>query len=230
MKRNYAKYLLEKTRKDYNLIAEDFSRTRNKPWQEIKFLIDDYIKRKDKVLDLGCGNGRLYELLKRRNIDYIGVDSSKELIKLAKKKYPEAEFRKAEALNLPFFDNYFDKVYTIAVFHQIPSEELRLQFLKETKRVLKKKGKLILTVWKIKRKKEALLLLKYTILRIIGKSKLDFKDVFKPWGEKTERYYHIFSKRELSKLIKKAGFSIKEIGVVKNERGNRQNIYTIAEK
>ena len=230
MDKNYAEYLLKKTKEDYNLIAKDFSRTRDKPWEEIRFLFDNYLIAGEKVLDLGCGNGRFYEFFKNKNIDYIGVDNSEKLVELAKKKYPKAKFQLADALNLPFPTNYFDKVYSIAVLHQIPSREFRLQFLKEVKRVLKQEGLLVLTVWKFHDSKEISLLLKYTIFKIIRKSKLDFKDIFEPWGKKTKRYYHCFSKRELTNLVKEVGLKVREIGVVKNKRGNRQNIYLIAEK
>ena len=182
-------------------------------------------------MDLGCGNGRFYEFFKDKNIEYIGVDNSEKLIGLANKKYPGIKFQTADALNLPFPNDYFDKIYSIAVLHHIPSKEIRLQFLKEAKRVLKKGGILIATVWKFHAKKQILLFLKYTILKLIGKSKLDFKDIFEPWGNKAERYYHWFSKRELVKLTREAGFKIKEGGIIiRNERGNRRNIYLVAEK
>jgi len=230
MKKDYAEYLLKKTQEDYNLIADDFSRTRAHIWGEIKFLFDDYLIEGDKVLDLGCGNGRYYETIKEKGADYVGVDNSEGLIKLAQKKHPGARFHTVDALNLPFPDNYFDKVYSIAVLHHMPSREFRSQFLKEAKRVLKQEGLLILTVWKFYDKKEMLLFFKYTILKLIGKSKLDFKDIFEPWGKKTERYYHWFSKRELANLVKKEGFKIKEVDIIKKPTGKRRNIYLIAEK
>ncbi len=230
MDKNYANYLLDKTKKDYNLIAKDFSRTRSFVWPETKFLFLDYLKDGDKVLDLGCGNGRYFSLCRLKDIEYFGIDNAEDLIKEAKKNYPQAKFQVADALKIPFPDNYFDKVYSIAVFHQIPSKNYRLQFLKEIKRVLKKRGWAILTVWKFYRLKDWFLLIKYTILKLLGKSKLDFKDFFEPWGRKTKRYYHWFSKRELIKLVKGAGFIIKDIGIVKNKRKNRRNIYLIIQK
>ena len=215
--------MINKTKADYNLISGDFSRTRQRIWEEIAFLFK--ANKNDKVLDLGCGNGRYYELLK--HTDYIGTDNSEELIELAKEKYPEAKFQVADALNLPFADNSFDQIYSIAVIHHIPSEELRLKFLQEIRRVLKPSGKVTLTAWKFHQKKERRLLIKYTILKIIGMSKLDFMDILEPWAKKTNRYYHWFSKRELEKLAKKAGFKIEESGFTKNSRGTRQNIYLV---
>jgi len=226
----YAKYLLEKTRQDYDLIADEFSATRQEIWPELTFLFEDYLTEDEKVLDLGCGNGRWFKLFQKKKIDYVGVDFSERLIEIAKRNYPQTKFQTADILKLPFPNNYFDKVYSIAVLHHIPSEELRLKSLKEAKRVLKPGGILILTTWKLQDKKELSLLFKYTILKLIGKSNLDFKDVLEPWGKKIKRYYHFFSKKELVGLVKRAEFKIKKNGIIKNKRGNRQNIYLIAEK
>ena len=230
MEKEYAQYLLEKTRKDYNLIAKDFSRTRKNPWQETKFLFENYLDSKDKVLDLGCGNGRFIPFFKEKEADYFGIDNSVELIEIAKNKYPQEKFQVEDALNLSFPNNFFDKVYSIAILHQIPSEEFRIQFLKEAERVLRPKGLLIITVWNFHTLKELFLLFKYTTLKMIGKSKLDWKDVFVPWGDETKRYYHIFSQKELEDLVKKTELRIIKSGIVKSKKGNRQNIYLVAQK
>ena len=226
MKEEYAKYLLDKTKQDYNLIAEQFSNTRQRPWPEIEFLFKD-ISGNDKILDIGCGNGRFFPFFRGK---YLGIDNSERLLELARKKFPKANFQKADALNLPFNNESFDKIYSIAVLHHIPSKELRLRFLREAKRVLKPNGFLILTVWKLANKKELHSFIKFTILKALKLTKLDFKDILEPWGKKILRYYHWFSKKELKGLAEIAGFAIKEIGVVKNERGNRQNFYLIARK
>ena len=225
----YAKYLLEKTKEDYNLIAEDFSRTRSVVWEELK-LLKEYILEKDRILDLGCGNGRLLQILEGKNIEYFGIDNSEELIKIARGKYPDRNFQVADILILPFSDNFFDKVYSIAVLHHIPSEEFRLQVLNEIRRVLKPGGLLILTVWDFWRKEALALIFKYFFFKLIGKSKLDFRDIFLPWGNKTERYYHYFTKKELLRLMERVGFIIKKIGVAKNETGKRSNVYLVAQK
>jgi len=186
-----------------------------------------YILSREKVLDLGCGNGRLLQIFKDIDIDYTGIDGSQKLIEIAQKTYPNARFRVADALNLPFPNNYFDKVYSVAVLHHIPSKELRLRFMSEAKRVLKKEGLLILTVWDLKRLS---LTFKFTILKAFGRSKLDFKDVLVPWGRSCQRYIHCFSQRELRHLTKKAGFKIKEVGTLKMPEGKENNIYIVAGK
>jgi tRNA (uracil-5-)-methyltransferase TRM9 len=226
---DFAKSILEKTKENYNLIAKEFSATRREIWEELKFLFKD-LKEGEKVLDLGCGNGRWYKVFKEKKVDYFGLDNSEKLIEIAKENFPDAKFFVGDALSLPFQDDFFDKVYSIALLHHIPSEDFRIKVLKEAKRVLKPGGILILTCWRIHRLREILALLKYTLLKIIGRSKLDFKDFFVPWGKKMLRYYHFFTQRELENLVKKVGFEILESGVVKNKRGNRQNYYIISQK
>ncbi len=221
---------MERVNRNYNLIARDFSRTRNRPWYEIRFLFSDYLFSGDKVLDLGCGNGRNIVYFNEKLTDYYGVDNSVELIKLAKKKYPQKKFSVDDALDLSFAGSFFDKVYSIAVLHQIPSEKLRLKFLKEAKRVLKPKGLLVLTVWKLYRPDHLILTLKNYFMKRIKRSKLDYGDVLIPWGAKVERYYHFFSEKELKALVEKAGLKLIESGVIKSDDNDRQNIYIIAQK
>ncbi|MFH1401390.1 MAG: class I SAM-dependent methyltransferase [Parcubacteria group bacterium] len=230
MDKDYAEYLLNKTKEDYNLIAEEFSRKRALIWPETKCLLDKYFFTGDKVLDLGCGNGRYLGYFSQKGLVYSGVDISENLIKIAKEIYPSVDFRVADALNLPFSDDSFDKIAAIAVLHHMPSEETRIKFLKEAKRVLRPGGFLFITVWNFREFKEFFLLFKSIVLKIFKLSKLDFGDFLKSWAQKTERYYHYFTKRELIDLPKKSGFEIKEIGIIKNKKGNRRNTYLVLEK
>ena len=221
---------MERVNRNYNSIAKDFSRTRNKPWYEIRFLFSNYLFSGDKVLDLGCGNGRNILYFNEKLTDYYGVDNSAELISLARKKYPQKNFTIDNALNLSFSGNFFDKVYSIAVLHQIPSNKLRLKFLKEAKRVLRPKGLLVLTVWKLHKLDHLVLALKSSFMKMMNKSKLDYGDVLIPWGDKIERYYHFFSEKGLKELVKKAGFKLIESGIIKSDDNDRQNIYIIAQR
>jgi SAM-dependent methyltransferase len=229
MDKNYAKYLLEKTRDDYNAIAEGFSSTRRFVWRGLESLYY-YATPGDKVLDLGCGNGRLLQIFKGININYTGVDNSEKLIESAKKIYPNTTFLVADALHLPFPSDYFDKIYSIAVLHHIPSEELRLKFLEEAKRVLRPQGLLILTVWDLWRGRGWKLNLKFGILKLLRMSKVDFGDVFVPWAQKYQRYVHCFMKGELINLAQKTGFKLKESGRLKMKEGGETNIFIVVQK
>lgn len=229
MDKEYAKRLLDKTRQDYNAIAKDFSSTRRFVWKGMEPLYN-YALSGEKILDLGCGNGRLLQIFKEIDIDYTGADSSEKLIEIARKNYPNAKFEVADALHLSFPNNYFDKIYSVAVLHHIPSKELRLKFLEGVKRILKPDGMLILTVWDLWQWRKTKKLFKFALLKLLGRSKLDFKDIFVPWQKNCQRYVHCFTEKELKALIKKAGFKIKENGTLKMPDSKENNIYIVARK
>lgn len=233
----YARHILEKTRENYDKMAEEFSDTRAHIWEDLAYL-KKFVQNGDKVLDLGCGNGRLLELFSDKKINYTGADSSEKLVEIAKNRYEnntilssgsQCSFVVGDALNLPFEDDVFDKIFSVAVFHHIPSKEFRLQFLREAKRVLKKDGFLIIMVWNLWQKKGIWRFVKFTFLKLVGLSRLDFGDVLVPWKKKTQRYFHSFTRRELKKVAVEAGFSIEEIGLLTRKAGHF-NIYIIAKK
>jgi len=152
MHRDKALQIIAENRKSYNAIAQDFDVARQTAWPEFESLAP-YIKEGTKILDIGCGNGRLYDYIsskfKVQSSKYIGVDQSEELIKIACKNYPDVNFQVADVFDLPFRDREFDVAAGIAFLHHIPSRELRVKCLKEIYRVLKPGGILFLTNWNL---------------------------------------------------------------------------------
>lgn len=237
MEEKIAQKLLEETKTTYNLIAEKYSQTRKNFSPLFKNWLSSYLKPQEKIFDWGCAHGYLLEILPA--VDYYGGDISEELIKIARKKYPQGKFFLLKSpVQLPFPDNFFDKIVALSVFHHLPSKKLRLAFLKEAKRVLKEDGLLILTVWNFQpifllKKgffKRLLILLKYTLLKILGLSPLDFKDIFLPFfGQR--RYLHCFSKKELEKLACLVGLEVEASGTIfKRETKKEGEIFLIARK
>ena len=179
-------------------MAEEFYQTRKKQGSEVEEL-KDYIKDGEKILDLGCGSGRLCRIIDGKNIDYTGIDFSENLILIARENYGK-KFIVGDILNLPFPEENFDSVWAIASLHHIPTKKFRKRVVAEIKRVLKPGGRIIVTCWKIK-----------SFLR---------RDVFIPFHGK-KRYYHVFSKREIERLFKKSGFKVEESRYLK--KGNKKN-------
>jgi ubiquinone/menaquinone biosynthesis C-methylase UbiE len=228
MKKECAIKIINNLENNYDLLADDFSNSRKETWKEIDFLFDDYLCNGDNVLDLGCGNGRFYPTINQK-AKYTGVDKSKRLIDIAQEKYPDASFFVGDALSLNFSNERFDKVYSIALFHHIPSQKLRKVFLDEIKRVLKPGGLAIITVWclweKPSRKKEVI---KQSLLRLINFSKLELNDVLIEWQGSRKFYFHSFSVRRLARKVKKSGFKIIKKGKASSSNGT--NIFIVAEK
>ena len=196
----------------YDLIADKFSGTRAFMWRDLGF-IKDLVKPEDKVLDFGCGNGRLAGYLKDKWSEpafvkasaakYIGLDTSQKLIDIAKDKYADdkAEFIKLSHnfQKLPLKDNSLDIVISIAVFHHFPSKEYSLKVAKELHRVLAPGGKIVITVWNLWQKQ---------YLKFHQKSKKEWIDAeipFKSDEKVFQRYHHPFKIGELEELFQDAG-------------------------
>ena len=230
MKENTAQKLLKFSEEEHNTYAREFSDCRPFFWRELEHL-NKFIKNGDNVLDIGCGNGRLLNLFENKDIDYTGIDSSKELIEIAKKSYAsERNFIHGNALSLPFPDKTFDTIFSIAVLHHIPSQKFRTCFVTEANRVLKPKGILVLTVWNIWQWRFLKTHFLHIIKKIIGRSDLDFSDTVISFGQKKrERYVHAFSKQSLRRLLEKNGFTVSSIKEAKRKSGYA-NFVVIAQK
>ncbi len=231
MKIETRKKILRATEQGYDLIAEKFSATRKNFWSDLRF-IADFTQKGNKVLDYGCGNGRLLEILPQ-NIDYFGVDISGRLIELARKKYSNTSnqiafqrklnFQKISSSKviLPFENNFFDVIYSIAVFHHLPDKQYRFQILKELKRVLKPKGYLIISVWNLWQNPYYKKIIQNWKNKFFGKSKLDWNDCFIDFKDNQNkvfsRFHHAFSQRELENLFQKNNFQNIQIQKIQNK-------------
>lgn len=184
----------------YNQIAQEFSETRKHGWQEWK-LFEEYIPQSGKILDIGCGNGRLSEYFPQ--YEYYGIDLADEFIKIAQKRYPNKQFIQAEMTHLPFEDNFFDSVFSIASLHHVNTKELRLQALSEMHRVLKKDHHLCIMVWNLRNNQ------RYAKELAAAKKTHSEFDLLIPWGDKKiMRYYYAYSADELQQQLTEAGFSV----------------------
>ncbi len=237
MKDSIADNILKENTRGYDAIAEKFSSTRKFPWQEFEFF-KQYVKNGDNVLDAGCGNGRLYEFLKDSGINYFGIDSSQNLIKIAQTNYPAGNFQIGNITKLPYPDNKFDVLFCVATLHHIPSGKLRHQVVSELQRVLKPNGYLIMTNWNLLNSKWWPTLMKFTIKKIFTNNQLDFGDVTKPWKNnygqvQTERYLHAFTKSQIKNLLINA-FKIEKQFYTKRDTNTNAfigfNLVTIAKK
>jgi len=222
MREQTAHKLLKHVKDSYNLIANEFSESRNRPWDEFKYF-EPYLKQNSEIVDLGCGNGRLYDYLQKyylkfgpKSFHYIGIDNSEGLLNHAKTKYHDQIFMLGDQLKIPLDENQADLIMNIAAFHHIPGYSLRLQALYEMKRVLKKDGYLIMTVWNLWQPKYLKVILKALANFILSLGNFSPNDFQVPWGnEKHPRYYHAFLPAEVMSLVKKAGFEIVETFSVK---------------
>jgi len=105
-----------------------------------------------KVLDLGCGSGRHLIYLAKRGFNVYGIDISKHGIKIAKDWLKKKRLKACLEIGdfykkLPFKDNYFDAVISIAALHHGKIGDIR-KLINEMKRILKPKGLIFITAHK----------------------------------------------------------------------------------
>lgn len=119
------------------------SKYKRKLYERYKFCVE-YCRGK-KVLDIPCGVGWGTSLLK--GIDYIiGIDISDEAINYAKKHYEKRnrEFHVGDMQSIPLEDDAVDVIVCLEGFEHV-SKDIGARFLKESKRVLRTGGILIMT-------------------------------------------------------------------------------------
>jgi ubiquinone/menaquinone biosynthesis C-methylase UbiE len=225
MKREEAKKIAEETQNTYDVVARKFSDSRATFWEELLFLVAE-TKAGDHMLDIGCGNGRLFPLIKERHAAYTGIDYSEGLVGEAKRLHPGGTFLVGDATRLPFPAETFDIAYSFAVIHHIPGKELREQFMHEAARVLKPGGLFILTAWDLRQPKHFLNIL----MSLNPCSPLEMGDLMLTFGkDKAPRYLHAFTEREISTLLTKNGFAVIENTNIARPSGEK-NIVVVARK
>ena len=101
------------------------------------------IKNNSKVLDAGCGTGDLLSILaENKSLKLYGIDISKEMIKISKKKLKnKAKIGLSSVEKLKFAKNYFDYVFSIDAFHHYESQDKAME---NFQKILKKRGNLII--------------------------------------------------------------------------------------
>lgn len=173
----------------YNNIAEKFSNKRLNNWCWIDSFINS-LPLNSTVLDIGCGNGRN---MNYKNFNFIGIDNCPNFISICKEKNKKVIL--SDMMNIPLKDQTADAILLIASFHHLSNVERRMNTLKEIKRLLKKNGKILLSIWSKNQNHN-------------NKLKFNYGDNYIPWKNsdgtvKSLRYYYIFKINEITDLLSK---------------------------
>ncbi len=94
-----------------------------------------------RVLDIGCGDGRMVSYLRSHGIDAYGVDMSPEMVKRAGENCCCAEVKLGRAECLPYSDESFDCILMQCSFSLCEAEKT----ISEINRILKHGGQVIIT-------------------------------------------------------------------------------------
>ena len=100
-----------------------------------------------RVLDFGCGVGRLSRALRSYFADVYGVDISTEMIRLAKENTPSCTFLINQGNDLSMFqDDFFDFVYSNIVLQHQSTQEIARSYIRDFVRITKPGGMIVFQV------------------------------------------------------------------------------------
>ncbi|MCL4487007.1 MAG: class I SAM-dependent methyltransferase [Chloroflexi bacterium] len=210
----------------YSRFAHAFSETRPSGQAHLRRIVE-YIPTDVRVLDVGCGNGRLAEQLERagRTGLYFGVDSSQELIDIARSRatglvrlhsqfdvvditFPGWKERVVKSSGT----DAFDVVTMLAVLQHVPGAETRRDVLREIHDLLRPGGVLIMTNWQFLRNERTRKRVQAWTLVGMDGEELEPGDALLDWkrGGLGYRYCHQLSPEEVEKLAAQSHLSVRD--------------------
>jgi ubiquinone/menaquinone biosynthesis C-methylase UbiE len=208
-------YHFKESEETWNAISESFDATRGKPWKEVVDFVST-LSVSDVVADIGCGNGRHLILCVDKCKTVIGLDISKNLLKITKSKIEGKKVRVVFAhgnlVNIPIKDSSLDSVLYIAALHNIKGRTNRIQSLNEVKRILKNDGSALISVWSREQEK-----FRDCFTETSGND-CEPGDIVIYWRQNklnVPRFYHLYTKEEFIEDIKQSGLKIEQFSEAK---------------
>ncbi|XP_059572502.1 probable tRNA methyltransferase 9B isoform X1 [Alligator mississippiensis] len=145
----------------YEKIAPHFSDARYKAWPKVqKFISNQELG--SLIADIGCGNGKYLHI--NSKVYKLGCDYCFPLVETARNDGHEVML--CHSLCLPYRNECFDAVLSIAVIHHFSTKERRMQAIKEMARILRIGGQIMIYVWAMEQ----------------NRRKFEKQDIFVPWN------------------------------------------------
>ncbi len=202
-------------------------------------LLIDKIKpgKKDRILDLGCGEGRHVSLLEQKGFNVTGLDLSVSLLESGKQKHPDLRLLQGDMRNIPGKFNIILSLFTSFGYFKKDSENIAV--IQGVYRSLEKRGHFWLDFLNPEYLKNNIVSentfsagddCEVTENRKILCDRV-VKDITIRKGGKEKKYMEsvrLFSKEDLLTIFCKSGFDIKNIyGDYKGNAWSPESIRTI---
>lgn len=181
--------------------VKDYQDNSTLQWNWAMESLESYpFNRHDKVLDLGCGDGRITDWIAAKAGFTIGMDISKEMIEHASTAFNRDNllFLLADGTTIPFF-HQFDKIVSFCALHWMLDQENALLSIKNS---LKAKGNALLVVPGRK---------PYNLGAAVEEVAHSLK--WKEYFPSLKQQWVYFTPEEFSVLVEKAGLKIQSLKV-----------------
>lgn len=185
MKKN-SKNLNKMVIKTYDIIAEDYRKEFGNDMSDQEY-IDKFLKevKTGSILDVGCGVGNLTKYIKDNGFEVLGIDLSSSMIKIAKERFPDIEFKIMDMAKIKLPKNSFDGLFVAYSLFHLPPNKIE-KTIKGFVELLKPQGKIMIILQE-------------------GQGEVIIDEPFKP-SEKM--YINYFTKESILKLLENFNFKI----------------------
>jgi len=201
-----------------------------------------HIPERARVLDAGCGNGRLARLLdkERPGTTYVGLDSVPDLIKIAR-----ADAHDLANISTTFLVTDitqpgwsialpgapFDCAVSLAVLHHIPSFDLRTRVVQAIADTVHSGGTLILSAWQFLNSPRLRRKIVPWSEANISQDTLDPHDYLLGWKREGRglRYCHLIDENEFKEIAHLSHLRLRESFLAGGREGNL-GLFAILEK
>ena len=214
----------------YTAFADQFANSRSVSDPALTSILP-YLPSRARILDVGCGNGRLARLLERERsgCTYVGVDAIPDLIEEARDqagalRKTETSFLLLDVTEEDWVEEIpaprggdagglgYDCAVALAVLHHIPGLELRARVLRDTASLLAPAGYLVISTWRfLAHERMRRKLVDWSAVDI-DEGRLDPGDYLLDWkrGGRGLRYCHMVDEEELETLAAMSGLEVRE--------------------
>jgi SAM-dependent methyltransferase len=237
MEASTAERLVRLNQEFYDHFAGKFSATRQRLQPGVRKILEQ-IETGQSILDIGCGNGGVWQALGRQEWrgSYVGVDFSGRMLEIAAgaaeqvcSRHPNmreptflqidlAEPGWEEALSR----QRYDVILAFAVLHHIPGKLLHKRLLQGVWELLEERGRFIFSVWQFLNSPKLRSRIQDWERIGLRAEQVDKGDYLLDWREGGFglRYAHQFDEEELAILAKETGFSLREAFNSDGKSGN----------
>ena len=169
----------------YNGIAEQYAKEFSKPSEHIEEFLA-LLPKNAKILDVGCGVGVDAGFMVAEGFEIIGIDLSKEMLNIARQKFPQIDFRQQNMIEIDFPQNSFNGILASFSLIHIAKKDIP-PLLKKFHNLLKKTGVIYIALQGVKSEE----------IFVNG-----------PFNRDEKFFLNVLSFDEIKNLLIDAGFSI----------------------
>lgn len=228
-------------REFYEAFGVDFAETRPRLAPGVQRVLDP-IPAGCRVLEIGCGDGKVGRRLAARGMAYVGVDASAALIARAEKYTADLRLRTDDSImshqssvsyiqadvlasdwDVVLGSQSFDWILAFAVFHHLPGGEARAELMRTLAQRLAPGGTLVLSNWQFTRSERLKQRLRPWSELGLHETAVEPNDYMLSWergGKRGLRYVHLLDEAEARALAAQAGLRVRQTFSADGVTGN----------